>query len=202
MKMLFIFLVAFIAGSCITATSPPLPQPILPQPTLLQPALPQPDPYAEVRPTPSALTPGMVKTKLIIGKTTQAEVMEVFGPPEHVTKSGKGEMWGWDKVSREVALAATGASAEAGTAAAARGGAGLGIGGLGLVGGAGEGVLGGVLGGAGVGLGSEVGQATRQSAAQVAQQAGQVETTRTVFLLVYFDEEGTVTDYKLSATKF
>lgn len=202
MRMVFIVSVAFIAASCITASSPPLPQPILPAPSLSQPALPQPDPHADVQATPSALTPGMVKTRLIIGKTSQAEVLEVFGPPDHVTRSGRGEMWGYDKVSREVAMAATGARADAGTAAASAGSAGLGIGGLGLIGGAGGGVLGGVGAGTGVGIGQNVAQGTRQSTAQASQQARQVETTKTVFLLVYFDEKGTVTDYKLSATKF
>lgn len=52
---------------------------------------------------PSALTPGMAKKHIVIGKTSQAEVLEIFGPPDLVTKSGPGEMWGYDKVSREVA---------------------------------------------------------------------------------------------------
>ncbi len=51
---------------------------------------------------PSALTPGMAKKHIVIGQTTQAEVLEIFGPPDLVTKSGPGEMWGYDKVSREV----------------------------------------------------------------------------------------------------
>jgi len=125
---------------------------------------------SEVQPKASALKPGMVKTKLIVGKTTQAEVLELFGPPDLVTKQGKGEMWGYDKVSREVAEAATGMS----------------MGATALFGGAGGGVLGGILGGVGGG----------------AQESRRVESTTTVFLLIYFDEQGIVTDYKLSATKF
>jgi hypothetical protein len=144
----------------------------------------------------------MVKTRLIVGKTNQTEVMEIFGPPDHVTKSGKGEMWGYDKVSREVAVAATGARADAAAGARAGGSVGLGGGVLPFIGGAGGGVIGGALGGVGAGVGSEVGQATSQSTAQAAQQAQQIETTKTVFLLVYFNEEGIVKDYKLSATKF
>jgi hypothetical protein len=125
---------------------------------------------AGVQPKASALTPGMVKTKLIAGKTTQAEVLELFGPPDLVTSLEKGEMWGYDKVSRELAEAATGIS----------------LGATSLFGGAGGGVLGGILGGIGGG----------------AQESRRVESTTTVFLLVYFDKQGIVTDYKLSATKF
>lgn len=226
MKMLFILLVAFIAASCVTAQSPPLPQPILPattlqQPPLQQPSLPQPPPSISqqtVPATPSALTPGMVKTRLIVGKTNQMEVMEVFGPPDHVTKSGRGEMWGYDKVSREVAMAATGASAGANAGAnvgasagaSAGGSVGLGGGALPFVAGAGGGVLGGALGGVGGFTGQNVGQnvgqsahqSAAQSAAQSARQSQVIESTKTVFLLVYFSEEGIVTDYKLSATKF
>ena len=159
MRTILIFLVAVVAGSCTTVSSPSLIK-------------------TDVPTTPSALTPGMVKTKLIVGETTQAEVMEIFGPPDHVTKSGKVEMWGYDKVSREVAVAATGKTNV------------MGGGLLGLVGGAGGGVLGGALPGVGGGVGSSE------------RQAQQIETTKTVFLLVYFDEKGFVMDYKLSATKF
>lgn len=52
---------------------------------------------------PSALTPGMAKKHIVVGQTSQSEVLEIFGPPDLVTKSGQGEMWGYDKVSREVA---------------------------------------------------------------------------------------------------
>lgn len=203
MRISFIFLVAFIAASCMTAQSPPLPQPILSSP-----ALPQPPPSVSqqtVPATPSALTPGMVKTRLIVGKTNQTEVMEVFGPPDHVTKSGnRGEMWGYDKVSREVAEVATGARTDASAGAAAGGSVGLGAGALPFVGAAGGSplVFGGVVGGVGGRMGSEVGQSTTQSTAQSAQQAQRVESTKTVFLLIYFSDEGIVTDYKLSATKF
>lgn len=149
-KVLFILL-TIILGACAMPTPPQQLQ-------------------SEVQPKASALTPGMVKTKLIVGKTTQAEVLEVFGPPDLVTKQEKGEMWGYDKVSREIAEAATGMSVGATT----------------LFGGAGGGVLGGILGGVGGG----------------AQESKRIESTTTVFLLIYFDEKEIVTDYKLSATKF
>lgn len=50
----------------------------------------------------------------------------MFGPPDMITKSGPGEMWGYDKVSREVARAADGSAT------------GLSAGALGLVGGYGQ----------------------------------------------------------------
>lgn len=135
-------------------------------------------PPPEVQPRASSLTPGMVKKHVEIGKTTQAEIMEIFGPPDMITKSGRGEMWGYDKVSREVASAAVGERS------------GVSAGGLGLLGGAGGGVLGGVLGGVGGGYG------------QSSQQSRRTESTTTIFVLVYFDEKNVVTDYKLSATKY
>jgi hypothetical protein len=148
----------------------------------------------EVQPRASALTPGMVVKNIQKGKTTQAEIMETFGPPDMVTRSGSGEMWGYDKVSREVAESATGARVGASSASGASVGGGVG----GLVGGAGAGVLGGVLGG----IGGSSGQAAAQSQQQSQQQARRTETTTTVFLLVYFTEKGVVSDYRLSATKF
>ena len=50
----------------------------------------------------SNLTPGMVKTKIIKGQTNQNEIMQVFGPPNIVTKNKSGnEVWTYDKVSVE-----------------------------------------------------------------------------------------------------
>jgi hypothetical protein len=120
----------------------------------------------------------MATKNIIVGKTTQAEVMEIFGPPDMITKSGSGEMWGYDKVSRDVAEAAVGS------------GSGMSGGGAGLFGGGGGGVLGGVLG------------TLRGGYGQTSQESRRTESTTTVFLLVYFNEKGVVRDYKLSATKF
>lgn len=48
------------------------------------------------------LTPGMAKTKIIKGQTTQNEILEVFGAPNIVTKNKSGyEVWTYDKVSVE-----------------------------------------------------------------------------------------------------
>lgn len=50
----------------------------------------------------SNLTPGMAKTKIIKGQTTQNEVLQVFGAPNIVTKNKSGnEVWTYDKVSVE-----------------------------------------------------------------------------------------------------
>lgn len=154
--LLIVFLIVF--SSCVT--SPP--------------KVPQP----EIEPKQSSLTPGMIKKHIVLKKSTQTEVMEIFGPPDMITKTGNGEMWGYDKVSREVAQAAVGASSGIG-----------GGGGAGLFG-AGSGVLGGVLGGIGGGYG------------KTSQQSQRSESTTTVFLLLYFNDDGVVIDYKLSTTKF
>ena len=58
---------------------------------------------ASVQPVGKAnLTPGMAKTKIIKGQTTQNEIIQVFGPPNIVTKNKSGnEVWTYDKVSVE-----------------------------------------------------------------------------------------------------
>jgi len=119
-------------------------------------------PQGEMSVSPSNLTPGMVKKQVIVGTTTQGEIMEIFGPPDLITKKGDYEMWGYDKISREAAYTAFG----------------LGVGGGGAV-------------GAG-GLGGLAGLRTGYAA----------QSTKTIFLLIYFDQKNVVTDYKLSATRF
>ena len=50
----------------------------------------------------SNLTPGMAKTKIIKNQTTQKEMLDVFGPPNIVTKNKSGnEVWTYDRVSVE-----------------------------------------------------------------------------------------------------
>ncbi len=135
-----------------------------------QPKLPQP----EIQPKQSALTPGMIKKHIVLQKTTQTEIMEMFGPPDMITKTSNGEMWGYDKVSREVVQSAVGKSS------------GIGAGLLGGGGGSSAGVLGGIGGGYG----------------KSSQKSQRIESTTTVFLLLYFDDDDVIIDYKLSATKF
>lgn len=48
---------------------------------------------------PGNLTPGMVKMKLVKGQTRQAEVLEVFGPPDQVTHRDDQQIWTYDKTS-------------------------------------------------------------------------------------------------------
>lgn len=58
------------------------------------------------------LTPGMAKTTIVKGQTAQAEILEVFGSPNIVTKNKSGnEVWAYDKMSVE-----SGASEVYGTA--------------------------------------------------------------------------------------
>jgi hypothetical protein len=50
----------------------------------------------------SNLTPGMAKSKIIKGQTTQNDILEIFGPPNIVTRNKSGnEVWTYDKVSVE-----------------------------------------------------------------------------------------------------
>ena len=59
----------------------------------------------------SNLTPGMAKAKIFKGQTTQNEILEIFGPPNIITRNKSGnEVWTYDKVSIE-----TGASEIHGT---------------------------------------------------------------------------------------
>lgn len=53
-------------------------------------------------PRPSAVTPGMAKKHITPGRTGQAEVLEIFGPPNIVTHKAGREVWTYDKVSHEV----------------------------------------------------------------------------------------------------
>ena len=107
---------------------------------------------------PSSLTPGMARKHIVKGQTTQTEVLEIFGPPNLVTKRGEIETWAFDRISTH------------------------------------EAHLAGILGGGGVigsgGLGGIVTGGTSRS------------TTKTIMLLVYFDEEGVVKDWSVTATKF
>ncbi len=51
-------------------------------------------------PQKSNLTPGMAKTRIVKGETSQNDILEVFGPPNIITKNKSGnEVWTYDKVS-------------------------------------------------------------------------------------------------------
>ncbi len=53
---------------------------------------------SSTQPAPSNLTPGMAKKVIMKGQTTQAEVVEVFGPPDLVTHRDDIQVWTWDKI--------------------------------------------------------------------------------------------------------
>ncbi len=111
---------------------------------------------------PSSITPGAAKKYIIPGETTQAEVIEVLGTPNVITRKDSGEMWVYDKVSsRQTSVVF--------------GGGGLG-GGFGHSG----------FGGGGLGGGAS---STERS-----------ETT--VMLIIYYDANDIVRDYKVTQTKF
>lgn len=50
----------------------------------------------------SALTAGMTKKFIYPGKTTQTQVLEIFGPPDMVTRKEGAEVWTYDKISQDV----------------------------------------------------------------------------------------------------
>ena len=80
----------------------------------------------------SALTPGAAKKHIKPGETTQAQVVEVFGTPNVITRKDGGEMWVYDKVSSKTTSAAFGAGGVGGGAGHS------GFGGGGLAGGVGS----------------------------------------------------------------
>ena len=47
----------------------------------------------------SALTPGTVKRTIVKGETSQADCLEVFGPPDLVTHRDGMQIWTYDKTS-------------------------------------------------------------------------------------------------------
>ena len=51
----------------------------------------------------SNLTPGMVKLKIVKNQTSQAEILETFGPPDMVTHRDGLQIWTYDKIRYDVA---------------------------------------------------------------------------------------------------
>ncbi len=99
---------------------------------------------------PSNLTPGMTKKFIYPGKTTQTEIMEIFGPPDLVTRRDGTEVWTYDKISQDVS--------------------------------------------------SSGGFVTILIAGYSKQSAH--SSNRSTMLIIYFDKNDRVVDYKLSASKF
>ena len=50
----------------------------------------------------SNLTQGMAKKTIVKGQTNQAEILEVFGPPDLTTYKDGTEVWTYDKISQEM----------------------------------------------------------------------------------------------------
>lgn len=98
----------------------------------------------------SALTPGMTKKFIYPGKTTQTEVLEIFGPPDLVTRKSGTEVWTYDKISQDV---------------------------------------------------STSGGYVTILIAGYSKQSGHSRNTSTM-LIIYFDKNEVVQDYKLSVSKF
>jgi len=98
----------------------------------------------------SALTPGMAKAYIHPGKTSQTEVLEIFGPPDLVTHKYGKDVWTYDKISYEISTK----------------------GGYLTV------LLAGISGGS------------------------TYTSNKSVMLIIYFDKNDVVIDYKLSAAKF
>ena len=59
----------------------------------------------------SNLTIGMVKSKIIKGTTTQAEILEIFGSPNIITKNrDNDEVWDYNRMSYKTTSGADGVS--------------------------------------------------------------------------------------------
>lgn len=56
----------------------------------------------ETEPSRSNITAGMAKKSVVKGQTTQADVMEIFGPPDLVTHRDGIQIWTYDKVRYDV----------------------------------------------------------------------------------------------------
>ncbi len=98
----------------------------------------------------SPLTPGMAKKHIYPGKTTQIDVMEIFGPPDLVSHKHGKEVWTYDKISHEMR--------------------------------------------------ARQGFLTILIAGRTTQQ--RTQSTRSIMLIIYFDEDETVKDYRLSAARY
>ena len=107
---------------------------------------------------PSPITPGNARRFIEPGRTHLADVVQVFGPPNIVTRRDGTEMWIYDKVSSRQTASV-----------------------FGIGGGGGGGSGGGLIGG---GL------------------SGSTRSETTVMLIVYYDENDIVKDYKITQTKF
>lgn len=134
-----------------------------------------------------ALTYGAVKKHMVKGVTTQAEIIELFGSPNITTKSkGGDEVWTYDQVSY-VGIDESGPRPEAILIATATGGA------VGAI------------------LGHQLGHSTEGAAAGLFtgaaigsqfQMHSSGSGTKTVTLMLWFDENDLVKDYSIITTAY
>lgn len=123
----------------------------------------------------SNLTAGMVKKHVKVGVATQTEILSVFGAPNIITRDKDGnEVWTYDKQSM--------ASASEVAEWNASGGAGA--------------IAGGLAGDAAIGGGVTAGGSSGKSSS-----AGQVSSA-TFTLMIQFDANDVVKDYRMMATQF
>jgi len=77
----------------------------------------------------TSITPGAARKYIEIGETAQAEVIEIFGTPNIITKRKDGEVWVYDKVStRQTTVAIGGGGFGGGVGSSGLGGGALGTG--------------------------------------------------------------------------
>lgn len=123
----------------------------------------------------SNLTPGMVKSNIKEGQTTQTQVLQVFGAPNIVTMDTTGhEVWTYDVQSTQYTSAQTSKS----------GGGGAGV--------AAAGVANSTLVGGGAAAGGAGSKNTNVGAS----------TSSTFTLMITFRDNGTVDNYRMMSTSF
>jgi hypothetical protein len=123
----------------------------------------------------SNLTAGMVKKYVKIGTATQADILAVFGAPNIITRDKNGnEVWTYDRQS--MASASEIAAWNAGGTAT-----------VGAAGIAGSTPVGGIVGGGG--------------SAEKGSSSGQVSSA-TFTLMITFDSNDVIKDYRMMATQF
>ena len=123
----------------------------------------------------SNLTAGMVKKYVEVGEATQADILTVFGAPNIITRDkDKNEVWTYDRQS----IASASEVAEWNTS--------------GRVGA----IAGGLVGSTAVGGGASIGGSSGKGST-----AGQVSSA-TFTLIIKYDENDVVQDYRMMATQF
>ena len=123
----------------------------------------------------SNLTAGMVKKYIKVGEATQADILTVFGAPNIITRDkDKNEVWTYDRQS----IASASEVAEWNTS--------------GRVGA----IAGGLVGSTAVGGGASIGGSSGKGST-----AGQVSSA-TFTLIIKYDENDVVQDYRMMATQF